>query len=124
MFGSAFMLGWSVTLAFVPRLGDIYGRKRLFIIGMACDLIIYSIVIITNKLNVMITMMFFFGAFTSIRIAIGYIYVMELTPKKGQTLFGIIFCVVEGSILVWAILYFTMSVSKNWLYYAMIGYCM
>ena len=32
--GSSTFLGWVLTLAFVPRLSDIYGRKWIYLIGM------------------------------------------------------------------------------------------
>ena len=33
MLGSAFFIGWVISNIFVPRLGDIYGRKFIFLIA-------------------------------------------------------------------------------------------
>ena len=83
LLGSAFFFGWCLTLLWVPRLADIYGRKKLFVIGMIGDLVVFTIVMVSKSLNVMIVMIFCFGALTSIRKAVGFIYLMDMTPQKG-----------------------------------------
>ena len=35
--GTAFFAGWTLTLFFLPRLADIYGRKLIWRVDMACQ---------------------------------------------------------------------------------------
>ena len=83
MIGSAYFVGWSSSLFWAPRLGDIYGRKKLFAIGLVCDFALLTALLLSNSLNILIAIIFGIGFFTSIRINIGYILLMELTPVKG-----------------------------------------
>ena len=83
MIGSMYLLGWCLTVIWAPRLGDIYGRKKLFTIGLICDAVLLTSLLLASRLNVLLVIMLGLGAVTSIRINIGFIFLMELTPKKG-----------------------------------------
>ena len=83
MIGSSYFIGWCLTLFWAPRLGDIYGRKKLFAISMVCDLILLTTLLLSSSLNMLIAIIFSLGMLTSLRISVGYIYMMELIPKKG-----------------------------------------
>ena len=82
MIGASLFLGWCVTLLWVPALADKNGRKKIFWFGMFCDLMLYTGLLITSSLGVMIALYFCFGMVCSIRIQIGYVYLMEMLPKK------------------------------------------
>ena len=82
LIASAFFIGWCVTLLWVPGLADVLGRRRLFAISMAFGAIIYTVMMFTSSLNVMIAMSFLMGIMSSVRINVGYIYLMELVPKS------------------------------------------
>ena len=122
--GSSLFLGWCITLLWLPRLADVYGRKKLFLLGMTLDLALYTVLIFASNLDLMIAVIFCFGLCTSIRTNIGYIYMMELIPKRNQTVAGTSWGVLESSIMLGATCYFMLSSSKNWLYYCLIGYIM
>ena len=49
---------------------------------MAVQLILYTLLITCQSLDNMIAIMFAFGMNCSIRINIGYVYLMELMPKN------------------------------------------
>ena len=83
MIASMFLLGWCLTVFWVPRLGDIYGRKKLFSIGLVCDVLLLTSLLLANSLNVLLAIMLILGMITSLRTNVGYILLMELTPKKG-----------------------------------------
>ena len=50
--------------------------------SMISALILYICIFIVNKLALMIALWFGFGVLSSVRIAVGYVYLMELLPKK------------------------------------------
>jgi len=43
--GSAFFLGWVTTILWLPRLSDMYGRKKFFAAGMAANLLLYTMLL-------------------------------------------------------------------------------
>mmetsp|Transcript_34047 Transcript_34047/g.42013 ORF Transcript_34047/g.42013 Transcript_34047/m.42013 type:complete len:274 (+) Transcript_34047:590-1411(+) len=69
----------------------------------------------------MILMWFLVGALSSIRVNIGYVYLMELMPAKAQTLVTTIWNIQEASIYVFATLYFW-KISTHWFYFVIIGF--
>ena len=73
---------------------------------MVVQIFLYIGLLITRHLSVMIALWFTFGLFTSIRSTIGYVYLMELLPKKAQTPVTSIWNVQEGMIYVFAVIYF------------------
>lgn len=82
LIASTFFIGWALTLLWVPRLGDIYGRKQIFAVTMAFSVFLYAILMTTESLNVMILVSGLFGMLTSVRENIGFIYLVELFPKS------------------------------------------
>ena len=91
---------------------------------MILDTIVFTVIMITSNLHVMITMVFFLGAFSSIRETIGYVYLMEMTPEKGEALFGMLWCAIESGIILAGTLYFAFSETRNWMHFALIGYAL
>ena len=83
LIGSAFFIGWAITLLWLPRFGDIFGRKKMYVIGMIIDTVIFVVIFFTKNVYVMIVSQLIFGANTSIRVNIGYPYLMEMCPKSG-----------------------------------------
>ena len=61
----------------------------------------------------MIFVLFAFGMNTSLRVNVGYIYVMELMPTRCHTLVGTIWNIGEACIYLIGTLYFW-KVSKDW----------
>ena len=67
--------------------------------------------------------MFSFGMMASVRVNVGYVYLMELMPKNKQTLVGTLWNVGEAMIYFIATIYFW-KVSKNWYFIVLVGYAM
>ena len=55
----------------------------MYVIGMIIDTVIFIVIFFTKNVYVMIVSQLIFGANTSIRVNIGYPYLMEMCPKKG-----------------------------------------
>lgn len=123
LIASAFFIGWCITLLWLPRFADVYGRKRLFAVAMAVQSFFYTVMMVTGSLNVTIMCSLFMGMLSSIRVNVGYVYMMELTPKSWHTSVSSFWNIVEGLIYVLASLYFW-KINKYWLYFVAIGYCL
>lgn len=82
LLGSMVFVGWVATLSFVPRLSDKYNRKKIFLIGMYGDWLLFIVMFLTKSLDMMIVVMLMFGFMTTIRVNVGYVYMMELMPKR------------------------------------------
>ena len=121
MLGTCLFVGWASTLLWVPSFGDKYGRKNIFAVSMSLNLIMYSVMMWTTSLDVMLISVFFQGALNSVRVNIGYLYLLEMMPKHLQTTVGSIWGMSDAAIYLLATLYFW-KVSKEWFYFAMIGY--
>ena len=121
LIASAFFIGWSSTLLWVPRLADIYGRRRIFAYGQVISAVLYTIIMLSDSLNVIIAVSFLSGMLNSVRVNIGYVFMIELMPKSSQAKITTTWNIFEGSIYVLATFYFW-QVSKNWLYFVAIGY--
>ena len=63
------------------------------------DFVLYSVVMTTTSLNVMLAMFLFLGAFASVRINIGFIYMMELLPLNYRSAFGSAWGIYDAVIL-------------------------
>lgn len=113
MIGSIYFVGWVVSSIFLPRMCDIYGRKKLFFVSMAGQNIAYLGVILSRNLDLTIAFMFFLGFFSVGRATIGYLYMQEMTPIKYQVIVGSVALFFSGFVTVFIMLYF-MYVSKYW----------
>ena len=85
MIGASLFIGMAVTLLWLPSIADRKGRKNVYWLGMACQLLLYTGLMFTRSLTMMIVLFFLFGMLSSIRLNVGYIYLMEVLPKNAQT---------------------------------------
>ena len=81
LLGTCLFVGWATTLLWLPSFGDKYGRKKLFAASMTINLLMYSVMMYTHSLDVMLFSIFVMGALCSIRVNIGFLYLMEMMPK-------------------------------------------
>jgi MFS family permease len=121
MIGTSLFLGWALTLLWLPGFADKMGRKKVFLVGMIVDLGLYTGLMFTYSLEVMIVLYFLFGMMSSIRISVGYVYMVEMMPKKAQTHVTSVWSVTEALVYLIATIWFW-QVSKNWFWYCFIGY--
>ena len=88
---------------------------------MAADFALMTLMWMTDSLNVMIVIAVAIGACSSLRINVGYIYLMELMPKSHQTYVGTFWNVIEGLIIMFGPIYFW-KISSDWTYLFVCGY--
>ena len=120
--GSSYFFGWVLSLLWMPRLGDFYGRKRPFAATMVVDTVLYTALLFTKKIDMAILIIFLAGFFTSLRLGVGFLYLMELLPSKARVAIGSAWCVSESSIMLFATLYFMLSKGRKWIYFGIYGY--
>ena len=117
---SLFWLGWCVTLLWMPRWGDLYGRKIPISLNNVLSFILYLGVMFAPNVYFLGAVLFIFGFFNSIRTNISFLYMIELMPKKQQNLIGTILNCFEGCINLFATFWF-MKVSTSWFGFVSIG---
>ena len=81
MLSSAYFIGYCVTLLWFPVIADRYGRRPMFIAGAIMDLILYTCILYSSNVDVMIALSFTEGLFASCSQAVGYVYLMEMLPE-------------------------------------------
>ena len=75
-----FFIGNAVTVLWLPRFSDKSGRKYFFGAGVVFDFFLYSSIFLIRNLNIMMMVMFLFGASNVMRTQIGWVYMMEFNP--------------------------------------------
>lgn len=111
--GSMYLFGWSLGCLFVPRLGDVYGRKRPYIASSVTSLFIYLGLILSNNINLTMALFFLLGLCTPGKSNIAYVYLLELVPTNWQTYVGTVLLIADGSTMIILSIYFRF-ISTYW----------
>ena len=82
LLGAAYMLGWAVSILWLPRLADIHGRALVYRVSMAAQTIMIGSVFFTTNINTMTLLLFVMGFFGSGSVTAGFVYLMEFIPEK------------------------------------------
>ena len=93
-------------MAWVPRYSDKFGRKWFFVAGLLADLVLYSMIFLCSNLDLMIVITTLWGCMESFVQTIGWIYLMELYPKKKQVFLGSIYLTFDSTVYLIAALYY------------------
>jgi MFS family permease len=83
-----YFFGYTTSAILLPRLSDLFGRKRIYFFSMLGHLLAYLVMLFSTSLNLNIGMMLLFGFFSLGRASVGYIYMQELMPVAQQTIVG------------------------------------
>ena len=115
-----FFLGWCSTLLWMPRLGDVYGRKPVVFYDNFVNLALYLGIYLAPNIYVLQAILFAWGFFSSIRCNVGILYIMEMVPSDWQSFIGTLWNCLEGLINLFATFWF-MFVSTHWEGFLSIG---
>ena len=88
LWGSSVFGGWMIGSIFIPRLGDLYGRKKPFMTSLLIALIAHICLCIPKNLYLTAVLFFIFGTCCSGRYAIAFVYLSELIPIKYRNIVG------------------------------------
>ena len=69
-------------MLWMPRFGDIYGRKLPVAYVSVVSFVLYLGVLYAPSIQFLGIVLFAFGFFNSIRTNISYLYMIELMPKS------------------------------------------
>jgi MFS family permease len=82
MIGSSYFIGWALTLIWVSRLADIYGRAWIYRICMVLYIFDLVCVYFVKDITLMIAVNFVMGCLTTARISIGFVYMQEFLTAR------------------------------------------
>ena len=71
--------GWVITLTFVPRLSDLYGRKKVFFFFAVIQSIAYTVIMLTKSFWAAAISLFVLGLCCTARAQVGILYAFEFT---------------------------------------------
>lgn len=115
MFGSLFFVGVVVSAFIMPRLSDIYGRKKISLSGTIGHLLCSIGILFSHSLNFSLFMTFMLGFNMGGRVLVGYCWVTEhMHTESVKYVTAFMFLFDSAGILI-ATIYFRF-ISKNWIY--------
>lgn len=80
--GASFLFGIVFGCSTLTRLGDVYGRKPIYMLGIVMHLFFMTFILFTTNKWVMFIMLVIFGMSISSRYYVGYTYNVEMQPKS------------------------------------------
>jgi MFS family permease len=113
LIGAAFLMGVVIGSLTLTRLGDVHGRRPIFMLGLVMHLgFMAGIMVVTNYVLCYV-LVFIFGLSLTARYYVGYAYNVEMQPKSHYVLVGTSMFLIE-SIAYLSICVYFMKVSKYW----------
>lgn len=98
----AVFAGSAIGCLFMPRLGDLLGRKPVFCFSLAFQAPLLASITFLHGIKLIYIAAFFFGICIIGRMACGFLLMMELVPTKDQAKVGAALMVAEGSVqIIW-----------------------
>lgn len=85
-FGMIFFAGYAIGSAIIPKLADLYGRKRPFFAINVLSLISLIIIVTVPQLQIVLMCLFLIGLVTSGNFTIGICYMGEFVPEGYDTM--------------------------------------
>ena len=96
-------------------MGDKYGRKPVYITGLAMNLILISSLIFFKNTVIAYIVLFLLGVSIAARYYVGYTYNIEMQPESSQVVVSTVWFLSESVVYLLDISYF-FFVSNYWVY--------
>jgi len=113
LIGAAFLMGVVIGSLTLTRLGDVHGRRPIFMLGLVMHLgFMAGIMIVTNYILCYV-LVFTFGLSLTARYYVGYAYNVEMQPKSHYVLVGTSMFLIE-SVAYLSICFYFMFASQYW----------
>lgn len=113
--GAFFLLGIVIGCSTLTRLGDVYGRKPIYILGIAMHLSFMFGILISRDAFVDYFLLFTFGMSITARYYVGYTYNVEMQPKSHYVLVSTTMFLFESCVYIFICCYFA-YISDKWQY--------
>ena len=91
MLGSLYYAGWCLTLLWMPKLSDTYGRAGLFRFAMVLHTILYIVIMFSRSFTLTLASVFVTGLFTSLRYGVGWPFLLEIIPSQSRPVHAMIY---------------------------------
>ena len=82
--GSSAFLGWVLMSVVVPRISDLKGRRTIFMMALALQILVVTSLAFNHNLYLTYALMFLIGACAVGRWTVGFIMLMEFLPQSHQ----------------------------------------
>lgn len=115
MIGSSFLMGTFAGAFVIPRMADIYGRRPMYIFGLIKFIASCVGLILSTDIRAMYVFLFLGGLSEAGRCYVGYVYAIEIVPKRMQSLAGLVYWLGPAAGKIFVCLYFMLSKQKDWM---------
>ena len=120
MLGSAYFIGWTTFAIAIPRLADIYGRKKIYSTAMLVQAPVICTMIFSQSIMLTTAMLFMMGVCAAGRASVGFLYIMEMVPNHAKSFVASMVGMLDCMTMIYATIYF-MFISHDsvyWEYFA------
>ena len=109
-----YLAGAFTGSCFLPRLADVYGRKPIFLCGLVMYIgVVLGTLLSTNK-YVLLGLMVVGGVSESAKYYVGYVYAIEIFPKRFASFGGLAIFTCFSTAKVCICLYFMFAAKRDW----------
>ena len=82
MIATLALLGVSLSCLFIPRMGDLYGRKPMYMFALGLQIPVFIMICLVDKMLLIYMLAFLLGPTITGRMACGFLLLIEMVPKK------------------------------------------
>lgn len=79
--GALFLAGIVFGCLTVTKLGDVYGRKPIYLLGLFMNLVLTILIILNQNDIILFVLLFFYGLSITARYYVGYTFNLEWQAK-------------------------------------------
>ena len=113
LIGAIFLMGIVIGCSTLTRLGDVYGRKPIYMIGLALHLFFMIGILTTKNVFFAYFLLFVFGLSVTSKYYVGYTYLLEMQPRTHQVLVSTTMFLFESVVFIFMCFYFWV-ISDQW----------
>ena len=121
LIGSSYFIGWVSATITVPFIGDYYGRKLPYLLGLFCRLLGIALSMLSKNLLLLYIGHFLVGYAFTLSCSSAFYYAVELVPKNTARFVPPVFQVLDSLFHIVPALFLWASRDMNTIYYCMFG---
>lgn len=112
--GFVFLLGIVIGCSTLTKLGDLYGRRPVYLLGQVMNLVLILAIMTSTNLIADYFLLFFLGLSITSRYYVGYTFNVEMCPKKQQVFVSTFQFIMESVVYLLVCAYFV-YISSEWI---------
>lgn len=106
LIGACFLCGIVVGCMTLTRMGDVVGRKPIYMLGVVMHIVVMIGLIVSYNAYLDFLLVFTFGMSVTARYYVGYAYNLEMQPKSHYVLVSTSMFLIESVVYISICLYF------------------